>query len=633
MRHLLLLSLSLIPFAVSAAEDTPPPYASNPARLTINALRTERPLNQIASSVTVIDREQIERENKLTVLDLLREVPGISVAQSGGAGQATRVFLRGMNSNHVLVVMDGVALNDPSDPATAFDFANISTDNIEQVEVLRGPQSTLYGSQALSGVINIVSRKGKGSPKYTGLAEYGRYNSSKLQAGMSGLVSDTSYSFTAGKSHTNGISSFTKEDGGKEKDANSTYSFSGNVLSKLTDNFTAKLNGRYNRLNTDLDSVGSIGGGGARPDDDLEPTSDSRQINVRGAGELSLLDGKWVQELGISTLHVNRNYITEYFDAFYTPFFGQQIYKGSRQTLDWVHHLKLIDNHLTTLGAEFYTDTFKSTNVSEQNVDSKAIFADDQYNITPDLFVNYGARLDDHQAFGRQFTWKVAPGYNIAATNTRLKASYGTGFKAPSLSQLFDPTSGNQNLMPERSKGWDAGFEQTLLDGKVVFGTTVFRNYITDLIGFGPFPLFETLNVGKARTEGFESSLTLKPMKDWTINAAHTYTLTANRKNDTELLRRPKHQFNIANIYQYSEEGDVGLNVRYSGSRRDFRYYDSALVSIPSFTVVDVVTNYKVNKNATVYARLENILDKRYEEVSGFGQPGRGLYVGIKTNF
>lgn len=617
--------IALPAYAATADKDVP--------RIVISPTRTPTPINQIASSVTVIDAAQIEREHKLTVTDVLREVPGVTVASSGGVGQTARIFLRGTNSNHVLVVIDGVVINDPSDPATAFDVANLTTDNIERIEVLRGPQSTLYGSQALGGVINIITKKGGGTPKYNGFVEYGRYGSVKVGAGTTGSIGNTDYSFALGKSHTDGISAFDKKFGGKEKDSNDTDTLSANIASKLTDQFTAKFNARYNRLDTELDSVGSAGAFGARPDDDVEPNVDARQLNLRAAGELSLLDGKWVQELGVSTLNVNRDYITEWFDAFFAPHFSRQQYKGRRDAIDWLHHLKLIDDHATTVGFEFYSDHFKTQSLAEQNVDNIAAFVDDQYNITPNLYVNYGARIDDHQAFGRQFTWKVAPGYNIESTGTRLKASYGTGFKAPALSQLFDPTAGNPDLMPEKSKGWDAGFEQNVWNDKVTFGSTVFRNYITNLIGFGPSPLFLTLNVGKARTEGVENNLTIRPTNDWWINAGHTYTLTENRRNDTELLRRPKHQFNVSNIYQYSDEGDAGVNVRYASSRRDYDWATSALTSIPSFTVVDFTTNYRLNPNTTLYARLENLLDKRYEEVSGYGQPGRGLYVGVKGNF
>ncbi len=621
----LVLFASLIPLVAQAAEDAP--------HIIIHSTRSDRPINEVASSVTVIDSAQIARENKSTVVELLRQVPGVTIANSGGVGQTSRIFLRGTNSNHVLILIDGVVVNDPSDPATAYDLSNITTDNIEQIEVMRGPQSTLYGSQALGGVINILTKKGSGAPKYTATVEYGRYNSSKLLLGSSGAVGNTSYSISAGKTHTDGISSFDKKFGGREKDGNDTYTFATNIASKLTDNFTAKLNARYNRTDTDFDSTGSIGNFGARPDDDLNPNSDSRQINLRGAGELSLLDGKWVQELGVSTLNFNRALLTEYFDAFFTPFFGRQQYKGRRDTVDWVHHLKLVDNHVTTVGFEFFTDYLKTTNLTGNNVDSMGAFIDDQYHITPNFFVNTSARVDNHQSFGKEFTWKVAPGYNIESTGTRLKASYGTGFKAPSLSQLFDPSSGNRDLMPEKSKGWDVGFEQSLFGEKVKFGSTVFRNYITNLIGFGPSPLFATLNVGKARTEGVENTITLRPIEDWTINFAHSYTLTENRKKDTELLRRPKNQFNVGTTYQVNEQADVGANVRYAGSRRDVYWSNSVLTSIPAFTVLDLNANYKLNPNATIYARLDNVLDKRYEEISGYGQPGRGLYVGVKAGF
>lgn len=624
--------LTLLPSAALAADETIAESYTRP-HLIINALRDERPLNQVASSVTVIDQEQLQRENKQTLTEVLRGVPGLSVAQSGGPGQTTRVFMRGMNSNHLLVLVDGMVVNDPSDPATAYDFSNLTTDNIEQIEILRGPQSTLYGSQALGGVINVVTKKGAGTPKITGTAEYGRYNSAKLQSGINGTAGGTSYSLSAATSHTNGISVFDKKFGGREKDAANTYTLSANVASKLTDNFTAKLNGRYNRLDAELDSVGSIGNFGARPDDDREPTTDSRQLNLRAAGELSLLGGNWVQELGFSTLHVTRDYITEYFDSFFAPHFGGQDYQGRRDTIDWVHHLKLLPSHKTTVGFEAYTDYFKRTDLKSQNVDNRAAFIDDQYFITPDLFVNYGGRVDDHQAFGRAYTWKVSPGYDIKATGTRLKASYGTGFKAPSLSQLFDPVAGNPNLDPERSKGYDFGFEQSLLDEKLIFGSTVFRNHITDLIGFGPSPLFLTLNVGKARTQGVENSITVKPVKGLTLTTNYTYTQAENRKTHADLLRRPKHQFLFGSTYDYSDKGDVGLNMRYNSSRRDFYWQNSSLTTIAGYTVVDLVTNYKVNKNASVYARLDNVLDKRYEEISGYGQPGRGLYVGIKASY
>ena len=632
-RSSLLLSTCLITGfiapAFAANQDTPV--------IVVSPTRSQTPIDQIASSVTVIDSQEIARQNKSSVTELLSDVPGLSIVNSGGAGQSTRLFMRGTNSNHVLVMIDGVVVNDPSDPATAYDFSNLPTDNIERIEVLRGPQSTIYGSQAIGGVISIYTKQGKGAPHTDAFAEYGRYNSRKEGVSNSGEIGRTSYSLSASEAHTDGFSSFDKRYGGKEKDGNNNYNLSGNIASKLTDNFTAKLNLRYNQSATEFDSVGSLGIGGTRPDDDPLPHGIARQLNARAAGELSLLDGQWKQELGISTLYFNRDAVSEYFDSFYTPHFGSQQYLGQRNTIDWVHHLTMIENHAITLGTEISSDSLKENSpvngFATVNVDNKAVYADDQFTLG-DVFLNYGVREDDHQAFGRQFTWKVAPGYNIKATDTILKASYGTGFKAPSLSQLFDRSSGNPDLGPERSKGWDAGFEQKLLGKRLTFGSTYFRNDITDLIGFGPAPLYATINVGKARTQGFESNVKFFPLPQLSLSASHTYTLSDDRSHDKWLLRRPKHVANFDSVYQYSDSGDIGLNVHYITDSRDYDYPTSSVVKdIKGYSTVNLTTNYKVNQTWGVYGRLDNLLNKHYELIDGYGEPGMGLYAGVKASY
>ena len=220
--------LAIFSSTASLAQTTIPPIVVTATRSPVN-------LSQIASSVTVIDEREIRRKNKQTVVELLRDVPGLNLAQSGGVGQNTRIFMRGTNSNHTLVMMDGVALNDPSDTANAYDFSNLTTDNIERIEILRGAQSTLYGSQAIGGVINIITKKGSGAPRHSAFAEYGRYNSAKLGLGSSGEVGDTSYSVSASGSRTDGISAFAKQFGGTEKDENRTATLSANLAQRMSE--------------------------------------------------------------------------------------------------------------------------------------------------------------------------------------------------------------------------------------------------------------------------------------------------------------------------------------------------------------------------------------------------------------
>ncbi|MCE2927435.1 MAG: TonB-dependent receptor [Rickettsiales bacterium] len=619
--------LAVFSSAPAFAQTTIPP-------IIVTATRTPANLTQIASSVTVINEEEIRRKNKQTVVELLRDVPGLNLVQSGGVGQNTRVFTRGTNSNHTLVMMDGVALNDPSDTANAYDFSNLTTDNIERIEILRGAQSTLYGSQAIGGVINIITKKGKGVPRHSAFIEVGRYSSAKLGASSLGEVGDTSYSVSASGSRTDGISAFSKEFGGREKDGNETYSLGANLAQRINESFTAKLNARYNRTSTEFDSPGSIPNFGLRPDDDLQPDADNRQINMRASGEWVSAGGEWSQELGVSVVDINRSLITEYFDALFNPLFGRRDYEGQRRVLDWVHRIRHFRHHDITAGIEFATEDFRTDGLKRVDVDNRAFFANDQF-IYGDAFMNAGVRLDEHQQFGRVFTYKLAPGYRINATGTTLKASYGTGFKAPSLSQLYDPSSGNRNLGSERSKSLDAGFEQSLYDGKLVVGATAFRNYIDDLIGFGPSPLFLTLNVGKARTQGFEWNIIARPHSDLDLSANYTFTSAENRRNGTWLLRRPKHLANIGATYRVSADSDLGMNLRYVGASRDFLYSSGsgAKTTLASFATFDLSANHRLTPEMSVYGRLDNLLDKRYEEISGFGQPGRGLYVGVKSGF
>ncbi len=626
--RLLVATVALSPLSLPAfAADE---VAATVPQIVISATRSPLPLNRVASSMTVITAEEIKRKNKPTVVELLREVPGITVANNGGAGQTSRVFMRGTNSNHVLVLVDGMAVNDPSDPGDAFDFSNLTTDNVERIEVLRGAQSTLYGSQAIGGVISVITRKGSGTPSNTAFAEYGSRSSARIGAGNSGEIGRTSYSIHASTSATEGISSYDKSLGGTEKDGSRTYTLAANMAGKLTDAFTAKFAMRYNRTNTEFDSPGGF----MRPADDAYPENDSRQINARAAGEWSLFGGRWTQELGVATLHLNRAQITEYFDSIGNPFFGRQQYFGRRDTVDWIHRVRIAPFHQLTFGAEAWSDHYKTNTLREVNVDTMAVFADDQFNIGRNLFVNAGSRLDFHQAFGRQFTWKIAPGYAIRSTGTRLKTSYGTGFKAPSLTQLYDPSYGNVNLSPESSRGWDMGFEQSLWHGNITFGSTFFRNTIRQLIGNDSAPPFRTKNTGKARTQGVENVAAFYPAEGWAISATHVYTLSQDRTRDIDLVRRPRHQGTLGVKYDYSASGDVGLDVRYSGKRSDIDInYPYGRVNVKSFTTVGINTNYRISPAITMYGRIENLLDKRYQEVFAYGQPGVSVYTGVRADF
>ncbi|NBO18249.1 MAG: TonB-dependent receptor [Proteobacteria bacterium] len=609
-RFALLAGASLLCFPAFAAEDN-----TELPQVIVSANRTEMPVNQIASSVTVISRAEIERKNAQTVLDMLREVPGLSIAQNGGVGQTASLFMRGTNSNHVMVMVDGMWVNDPSTPTGAVDFSNLPNENIERIEIMRGPQSALYGSSAVGGVINIITRRGQGKPQYNAFAEYGRYNTRRGGLSTNGEVGRTAYAMSVSQLRTTGISAIAPRFGGVETDSNDTRGFSGNFSTRVTDHFTAKINSRYSRVNTEFDNFSS---------DSRVPSNITSQHNLRAAGELKLYDGKWTQELGISQFNSNRVIVG--------GFSGFQDIDANREMIDWVHHLRMVPNHVMTFGVEHWGEEFKSRVLTKREVHNTAAYADDQIELSDAAFVGVSGRVDLNQAYGHAYTYKIAPGYRILSTDTLLRASYGTAFKAPSLVQLFDPTSGNRNLNPEHSRGFDFGFEQAVQGDKASFGSTFFRNDIRQLFGFISTAPFTTINEQSARTQGVESFITLHPVDSFNFKITHTYTQSDNTSTDRELVRRPRHQVDASATYYVRPEWDVGANLYFSGARRDFNF-SGATVNVDKFYRLDLVSNYRLTPTYSVYGRLDNALDARYEETFGFARPRRALMVGAKAKF
>lgn len=586
--------------------------------IVITATRAPTDASKIASAVTVITREEIEQKNRPSVVELLRDVPGVVVAANGGHGQTSSLFMRGTNSDHVLVLVDGVPVNDPSGPKDAFDFSNISTDNVERIEILRGPQSTLYGTQAIGGVINIISKTGRGAPKQTAFVEYGRYNTTKAGVGSSGEIGRTSYSLTASQLNTGGISALDTRYGGYERDGSNVSTLAANISQSVSERFKAKFNARYSRVDSELDGYDSFFNFVDTP----LPRNDMRQFNGRVAGELRSSDGRWVQELGVGALNINRSASEVTYDH----------YIGNHDVIDWVHHYSLSKDHVLTGGLESWYESFRDLGrLAQRSTSNKAAFVNDQWS-WESFFASAGARVDDHQTFGKAFTWKIAPGYRIAATGTVLKFTYGTGFKAPSLYQLFDPTSGNTALRPEKSKGYDGGFEQALWGDRVTFGASWFHNAIRNGFDFMPTYPYQSINKGKLRTQGVESFVHLRLSPEWSLNATHTYTLADDALADRALLRRPKHQATAGGEWQFSGEGSAGFSMRYFANRQDYDL-TSNVATLKGFTTFDLFADYRLSPQATVYSRLDNLFDRRYEEVYGYGMPGRALTVGVKAEF
>jgi vitamin B12 transporter len=437
------------------------------------------PSGQVASSVTVITDQDIQTQQYRSVPDVLNTVPGLNVVQTGGPGGQTSVFMRGTNSNHTKVLVDGIDVSDPSTPNGAFDFAHLLAADILQLEVLRGPQSGLYGSDAIGGIISIVTQKGDGSPRATASIETGSFKTFNQTAGLSGSQDNFNYALNVAHLHAGDIPVTPLELMPPGQKAN------GNNYDNMT--YSTKLGADINQYwsvnsvvrYTDATLLFTGDRGFPGTPNPTQSTHAVQQFFTREEAVSSLLDGRIKNYFAVNYAN-NRSSDIAPGDPVAT------VTTGERIKYDWHSVTELAGGHDLIIGAAQQTDRMDTTGFSAAN-GNKAGFVELQSEFAKRFFLVANMRDDFNDQFGEHATYRIAPAVIIPFTETKLKASYGTGFKAPTLSDLFQNFPdfgffGNPNLKPEQSEGYDAGFEQPLFNDRVRFGSTYFHNSITDLI-------------------------------------------------------------------------------------------------------------------------------------------------------
>jgi len=584
--------------------------------------------------------KEIENKKAKTVLEVLRGVPGLDVVQTGGPGRLTRILIRGAKSEHTLFMIDGVEMNDPMEPGRSYDLSKLTVDNIERIEILRGPQSTLYGSDAIGGVINIITKKGEGKPKFFLSGEGGTYYTFREAAGLSGGTKWVNYSLSISRFDTKGFSAADKKYGNREKDGHENTSLSARLGFTPKENLEVDFILRYIDAKTDLDQ------GGGRGKDDPNSVFDSRQLFFRTQGKLLLFSGLWEQKLGFSLSDHDRDYRDDK-DAQHPYDSSRGFYDGKMWKVDWQHNLYLHKTNTLTFGVEYEKERGESeyswesawgpgkSVFPEKSANIKGLYILDKVALYESLFATLGIRVDDHSRFGSETTYRIAPAYLFKKTGTKIKATYGTGFKVPSLYQLYAPATawgpiGNENLKPEKSKGWDAGVEQYLFKDRLKLGATYFRNDFEDLIDFDWAKGY--VNIAKAKTEGAEIFASVRPIEDLTIGASYTYTDTEDKKTGKRLLRRPLRKGSLNLNYRFLNKGNANLDVIYVGKRDDWAPYPKR-GEVGGYTLVNLAASYDIFKNIQVFGRVENLFDRKYEDVWGYGTPGLSLFGGIKISF
>ena len=617
----------------------PPPSLQH--EIVVTATRIETPVRELASCVTVITRTDLERTNRPTVLEALRDVAGLAVIQNGGPGSSSSAFLRGANSEHVLVLLDGVEVNDPINPSRSYDFAHLSVDNVERIEILRGPQSTLYGSDALGGVINILTRKGQGRPRLTFSSQGGSSKTLANAVDLGGSSGRLNYAFGLSQFSAAGISAASSAyPGNSEKDGYRNLGLSGRIGVALSRDFEAVLIVRSVAARTDLDNYGGPGG------DDPNSVQDYRSVFLRGQVRGLFLRNRWEQKLGFSFITSRRDHNnpvdTEH------PFDSEKgMFKGGLLKLDWQNNVFLHPSNTLTFGADLAREQGESAYTSfsvwgpyesdfpRRTADTAGLYVQDQWKIAERFFATAGARLDHHSRAGTALTYRLAPAYFLAATQTKFKATLGTGFKSPSLYQIYAPGTfwgpiGNERLKPEQSRGWDAGIEQYFLNGTILAGITYFRNDFRNLIDFDFSQGY--INIGRARTRGLEISGEVRSSENLRFRTSYTRLEARDLDSGAELLRRPRDKFTAQVDGTFLRDWTADLSAVYTGRRtdKDFSAPVARDVVLPGCWRLDAALSYAVFSKTRLFLRLENILDAKYETVFGYGTPGFSVYGGFK---
>jgi len=613
----------------------------------VTANRVATPEDEVGSAISVITEEQLADRQDTVVSDILRDVPGVSVTRSGGLGSATEVRIRGAETDQTLVLIDGIEANDPSF-ASVFDFGHLLTSGVERIEVLRGPQSAMWGSDAVGGVINIITKRGTGPIGATASYEAGRYNTHQFIANLSGAGETYDFSLNGTRLKTDGFSAAPEgvEDDGYD---NTTVSFRGGFQPIQDLRFDLVLRDTQTSKDTDAQVFDFPPGPNYGKLVDADLVSETDQFLGRLQGKLNTFDGLWDHTAGVTLTDTDNNnkengYRTsrnsgkklKYFyqsDVFFdTPDFG-----------DGEHTFSVALEHEHEEFSQRGTGPDAPRN-QDQEADTNSVVAELTSGFLETLFLTAAVRHDDNEDFKNSTTYRFTGSYLIRQSASRLHASYGEGVKNPSFLQRYgffpDSFQGNPDLKPESSKGWDAGIEQTFFDGRASVDVTYFDMDLTDEIVdvFSVFPFTVENADGKSTRRGVEVSLSAQITDALGLAGSYTYTDSKDALGEPE-LRRPKNTASLNLNYGFADgQGNVNLGARYVGSRRDndFADYDPVtfgptVVKLDSYTLVNIAASYRFNRHLRVFGRVDNLFDKDYVEVVGFSTPGTAAYVGIQV--
>ncbi len=600
----------------------------------VTANRSAQSADRVGQSVTVLTAETIEASQTVGVADLLIRTPGVSLSRTGGIGSATSVRIRGAETDQTVAIIDGVKLNDPSGVGGGYNFGNLLVGDIARIEVLRGAQSTLWGSQAIGGVVNIVTAEPTRPFQANIDAEAGSRGTTYLRGAIGGAGDRATWRLSASRYDTDGFSAFAR---GTENDGYENFGLSGRTNIRIVDGVSLDLRAVYSDATVGIDGFPPPFFAFA----DTREISKTKELVVYSGLNFDLLDGRLGNRLAYAYTKTERR--NENPDQVGDPVtFDAQ---GENRRVEYQGVLDIREGWTATFGAEHEESEFARFDATINGA-----YAQIQAEVAPGLTLTGGVRRDDHDTFGGKTLGQAAAAWALNEGSTILRASFGQGFKAPSLYQLYSEY-GNTGLRPEEADGWDAGVEQHLLDGALILSATYFARETTNQIDYVSCTSTVTpataplCFVGGVRRFGYYNNVALSEADGvelaadyavgaFSITANYTQTNTENRTPGAalgrELARRPKEAANLTATYVWPFGLSTSVAVQHAGDSFDNA---SNATRLEGYTLVDLRASYPINDTLEVYGRVENVGDEIYETTRNYGVAGRGTFVGVRARF
>lgn len=584
-------------------------------RIVVSPNRTKNEQGKVGSKVEVVTTEEIEAKARPVLSDYLNLLPGVSIANSGGLGGTSGLFVRGFGSRYVKTLYNGIDISDPANTQVQTHYQYLVTGGVSSIEVLKGSQSTLYGSNAIAGLLDISTLgDAENGIHHTVEAEGGSFGTARGRYGFTASNDESNFAANISALHTDGISA---ADGFPEHDGYDNVTFDAAIEQRINDAFSVFGSVLHIDAKSDFDSYDIV------PPYNLVDNLENRGRVKTSAGRfgfnLDLLDGRLKNTASFQGFRMDRSLLDSGSKA---------VFIGKRAKFDYQGSFEATNQLSLQYGLDYerqYADIDSWTSLSRFD-DLTGVWAQGVASPLDGLTLTAGLRHDQHSAFGGNTTYRSTVSYLLPGTETRVHSSVGTGFRAPSLYELYDPTYGNADLQPERSVGFDVGVEQSFLAERLSADLTYFRLQVDNLIDYDFVTSMYNQVPGRTRSQGVEASFTYSAT-DW-LDLGGSYTYTDSAKPDgTRNVRVPRHAIVLLANARPAEKWTVGADLKF--------VMDTVDVSdkLDDYVLFNAKVAYQLSESTEIYLRGENLLNENYQTVAGYGTPGISAFAGIKAKF